>query len=265
MFRHQKNFCAILLQALQNTNFLGSSGPTLKTEKEQTLEDVIAKMQKRGGDKALRQGLARGEVVYLATGFSALDTVLNGGVPRGRLTHLEGRPTSGMTTLALSIMAAAQRQNEPVIYLDTRATFDPDHAVRYGVNVADLLIVRSDAPDEALGILFDVLNSHLPGVVVLNAVGLPGKAKAKLEAALHRSASTLTASQCVLLVLTYPQPERLPLAALHLRVEHQGWIRQGKDVRGYRAVVKVLKRSGGAGEQVSIDILLGNHQPGDAA
>ena len=223
------------------------------------LQAALEAIQQKWGVKALHLAHQMENRSYLSTGFPALDQLLGGGFPRGRLIELFGQPTSGVTTLALRVMAVVQQQQEIVVYLDLPQTFDPEYAAVCQVQVNELLLVRPQQGMDATGILFDVVTSGIPGIVVVNALTpLPPAERKPLLAALERIQAALARSRCVLLVLTSPQtPLTSPSAALRLRVERESWMEAGEEVRGYQVKVTVLKHKAAAeGQNVHLFIRL---------
>ncbi len=115
----------------------------MTTTQPQALASVVATIQQRWGDKALRRlSQVKTDTDGISTGDAALDRVLGrNGVPRGLLTCLSGHPTSGMTTLALNVLAHAQADGEVTVYIDADRTLDPAYAAQRGINLERLLVV----------------------------------------------------------------------------------------------------------------------------
>lgn len=240
------------------------------------LAKTVEALRMRFGPRAVRrlgEG-AEGGVPRLATGFSALDDALDGGLPRGRIVEITGRPTAGMATLALKVVAQAQAQGERAVYLDAsagsaqalEATFDPVYAARCGVILDRLLLVRPADARQAFPLLRDfagsgcgVLVCDLPAAVVAD----PPLAQA-LGTALGRSLHSLARADTILLCLVPLPPGRgeppagcpVPYyASVRLRLRRERWLRRGEDIRGYRAQVLVAKNKlGTTGRKVTIDI-----------
>ena len=243
--------------------------------KRRRLETTVATIHQRWGLKALRRW---GEVdkkvgiPCIPTSFPALDQALGtGGVPRGRITEILGVPTSGMSTLAPKIISSAQSHEDTAVYVDLGHTFDPDYAVRCGVDLATLFIVRPHSGREALEITQALIASGSTGVLIFDSV--PHLLREPLgardmSAALRRMAATLDSSPCALIFLTplhfgdassadnYPSGFTLPhYASVRLLLEKESWIRKRCDVRGYRSRVVVLKNKlGPAGKSATIAI-----------
>jgi recombination protein RecA len=251
--------------------------------KRKLLDMTVAAIQQRWGPQALRrwgqapggeQGRAstRVEVPHISTGFPALDNALGiGGLPRSRITEFLGVPTSGMATLALKVVARAQAMGDMAAYLDLGYTFDPDYAARCEVNLKHLLLVRPRTGDEALEILYSLVTDRGVGILVFDSTShliAESHGSRAMSTALRKLAGVLAQSPCVCLFLTplhfgtasstdnYPGGFALPnYAAMRLLLEKEEWLRKGRDVRGYRARVTVLKNKlGPAGKQAAIAI-----------
>lgn len=121
------------------------------TEPTAMLHEVIAAIQRRWGARALRfLGNAQNTLPsVITTSFAELDAALHiGGLPRGRISEFLGTPTSGMTTIALTMIAVAQARGDLVGYIDLSRTFDAEYAAALDVDLPSLLLVRpSSAAD----------------------------------------------------------------------------------------------------------------------
>lgn len=247
------------------------------------LAATVAAIQRQYGPRALRPAkqIIR-DIPAISTSFPALDQALSGvgGIPRGRITELLGTPTSGMTTIALKIVAQAQAAGDHAAYLDLSATFDPDYAVRCEVDLAKLLLVRPRSGREALEIALEVIASRGAGLLVFDAVtdllAAPGQAPA-LAGLLAQFPAALSRSPCAALFLTplhfgsamspanYPPDFALPhLASLRLALKKERWLTQRRDVRGYQASVQILKNKfGPAGQSARLSIIFNGTVRGD--
>jgi RecA/RadA recombinase len=231
----------------------------LNSNKQAELQATIATLQKQFGDHVVTKANKSKVTAFIPTGFAELDTLLDGGIQRGRLTHLMGNPTSGMTTLALKVVSAIQQLGEGVIYLDLESSLDPNYAVAAGINPAHLLILRLSF-DTVLSALFDVVSSGIPGGVVLNATPILSPAqRQKLALVLERLHPKLTTSNCALLLLTRPLTDKFlsQYASLRLMLELVDWLHIGNEV-GYRGRVTALKHKGAKeGKTAHLTIMIG--------
>ncbi len=234
-------------------------------------------IHERWGERVLRtpgQSAASREVPAIPTRFPALDRLLGiGGIPRGQITEILGVATSGMSTLALKIMASAQDQDNMAVYLDPAQTFDPAYARRCGVNLTRLLLVRPASPAQTLDIAYDLIASGGAGILVL-APTFAEPEHAPFPGTLERLQAVLNGSPCAALRLTaVPSAASLPEgrglaanAAVRLLIEKERWLRRRRDVRGYRARVTILKNKlAPPGGRVSIVIGFGGVVDGDGA
>lgn len=230
----------------------------MDTDRTATLQTLIAALRTRWGPRAARLGAAAETVHTIATGFPDLDAALGiGGVPRGRLTEILGTPTSGATTIALTLIAGAQARGDLAGYLDLSRTFDATYAAACGVDLGALLLARPRSAAEALELVHALVTSNGVGVLVVEALGLlqsvPRDALL-LDQALRVLPGPLAASPCALLALT-PLPYRPPMvraigmggsalahaAAIRLHVARETWLAAGAGPPGCAARVTVLK------------------------
>jgi hypothetical protein len=222
-----------------------------------TLDALVAQLQQRFGTKAAQRGtaLCAPSPITIPTGFAALDRALpNGGIPRGALTELVGAPTTGVSTLALSIVAQAQAQGDRACYLDLGGTFAAECAAHCGVQLASLLLARPATAKEAVEIIATLIARHAVGVLVVDSqrhlLAMPGGAQqlAALMRRLHAGAP----SSCALLILTPPPSDFVPArtmpaphalvgaAALRLRLSHARWIFQQQFLIGCESSAEIL-------------------------
>jgi recombination protein RecA len=233
----------------------------LGSAKRTRLETTVAAIQGRWGTKALRKAAATDVATatpHIATGFSSLDQALGiGGIPRGRISELLGVSTSGMSTLALKVIASAQTAGDQAAYIDLGHTFDPDYAARCGVRVSKMALIRPHAASEALEITHALIARGGVGIAVFDSVtDLLAEAHGAqaMSVALRQLNGALAASSCALLFLTplyfgdalslhnYPSGFALPhYVSIRLLLEKEGWLKARRDIRGYQARVTVLK------------------------
>src|SRR3972149_2368317 len=128
----------------------------MAAEGEKSLELAIGQIEKQFGKGSIMrfgEAAARTVVEAISTGSLALDRALGiGGIPRGRVTEIFGPESSGKTTLALHIMAEAQKKGGTVAYIDVEHALDADYAGRCGVKIDELLISQPDTGEQALEI-----------------------------------------------------------------------------------------------------------------
>ena len=237
------------------------------------LEKTVSALQARFGMRAVRRlGQDLDEPLpRLATGFTALDKLLGGGLPRGRITEIAGSPTSGMATLALKTIAQAQAQGEMAIYLDLEQTFDPAYAARCGVIMEQLILIHPYNAQQGFAVLEEFAAGDV-GVLVcdlpLRILSAPPLLQA-LSTTLERLLAPLGKSTTVLICLlslpsaapaTYAQSVALPhYATVRLLISRERWIYRRRDIHGYRVQVRVVKNklrpTSAAGTMVEVDIV----------
>ncbi len=143
------------------------------TNREAALQRVIAQIEKQYGSGAIMQmdehKYAR--IAGIPTGSLSLDIALGGvGIPRGRVTELFGPESSGKTTLALHVIAGAQRAGGVAAFIDAEHALDTTWAKKLGVDVAGLLVSQPDTGEQALDITEMLIRSNSVDVIVIDSV-----------------------------------------------------------------------------------------------
>lgn len=144
-----------------------------KEENKQQLEELVSSLRDKFGDGAIMTlGQVRNtDVAVIPTGSFSLDLALGvGGLPRGRVVEIYGPESSGKTTLALNVVAQAQKQGGKAAFIDAEHALDPEYAARLGVKINDLLISQPDNGEEALNILESLVRSGMISVIVVDSV-----------------------------------------------------------------------------------------------
>ena len=240
------------------------------------LEEVMKSIRKEFGDMAvLRLGDAADKSVeVIPTGCLALDMALGvGGLPRGRIVECYGHESSGKTTLALHVVANAQKTGGTAAFIDAEHALDPGYARKIGVNLDDLIVSQPNSGEEALTICEQLAKSGALDVIVVDSVaaltpqaeidGEIGDAHVGLQARLMsqamRKLTSVLAQSNTLCIFTnqvrekigvmFGNPETTPggqalkfYASCRLQVQRIGAIKD-KDgqVVGNRTRVKVVK------------------------
>lgn len=154
------------------------------TERKKALDNALGYIKKQFGDGAimtLGKHQATREISVIKTGALALDSAVGiGGLPRGRVVEIYGPESSGKSTLALHVVANAQKNGGVAAYIDAEHALDPTYATKIGVNINELLISQPDSGEEALNISEMLARSNAIDVIVIDSVAalLP---KAELE------------------------------------------------------------------------------------
>ncbi len=245
-------------------------------DRERALELAISQIERQFGKGAImRMGedASRLQVEVIPTGSIALDLALGvGGIPRGRITEIYGPEASGKTTLALHVIAQAQKMGGVAAYIDAEHAFDPVYAERLGVDLDDLLIAQPDTGEQALEITETLVRSGAVDVVVIDSVaalvpraeieGEMGDAHVGLQArlmsqALRKLTGAISRSKTAVIFINqlrmkigvmYGNPETTTggnalkfYASVRLDIRKIDAIKEGADTVGIRARVKVVK------------------------
>ncbi len=144
-----------------------------ETTKKQDLQEAIEEIKQRFGEGAIMKlkEVRASDVDVISTGSLSLDLALGvKGVPRGRVIEIFGPESTGKTTLALHILAEAQKKGGIGAFVDAEHALDPDYAKRIGVNVDELLISQPDSGEQALQIVESLVRSGSVDVIVVDSV-----------------------------------------------------------------------------------------------
>ncbi len=147
--------------------------PATREEKKAALDHAIKMIEKQFGQGAvMRLGQqAKMTVDVIPTGSMTLDLALGvGGVPRGRIIELYGPESSGKTTVALHIVAEAQKMGGEAAFIDVEHALDPKYAKQLGVNIDNLLVAQPDSGEQALEIAESLVRSGAIDVLVVDSV-----------------------------------------------------------------------------------------------
>ena len=245
-------------------------------EKEKALDTAMAQITKSYGKGAimkLGEQAAQREITVIPTGALLLDLALGvGGIPRGRVTELYGPESAGKTTLALHVIAEAQKQGGVAAFIDAEHALDPIYASRIGVKIDDLLISQPDTGEQALEIVEVLVRSGAVDVIVIDSVaalvpkaeieGEMGDAHVGLQArlmsqALRKLTAAISKSNCAVIFLNqlrekvgimFGNPETQPggralkfYSSVRLDIRKVEVIKSGLDSVGARVKVKVVK------------------------
>lgn len=248
----------------------------MNEEKKKALESALKTIEKAFGKGAImRLGeMPKQQVDVIPTGSLALDLALGiRGIPRGRVIEIYGPESGGKTTLALTIIAQAQRMGGLAAFVDAEHALDPQYAARLGVDVENLLISQPDTGEQALEIVELLARSGAVDVVVVDSVaalvpkaeieGEMGDAHVGLQArlmsqALRKLTAVLSKSNTAAIFINqvrekvgvmYGNPETTPggralkfYSSVRLDVRKSGGpIKQGNEAVGIKVKVKVVK------------------------
>lgn len=245
------------------------------SERDRALEVAMSQIERQfGKGSIMRLGDNTAmQVETIPTGSIALDLALGvGGLPRGRVTEIFGPESSGKTTLALHVIAEAQKLGGLAAYIDAEHALDPLYAARLGVNVNDVLIAQPDTGEQALEIAEMLVRSGAVDVIVIDSVaalvpraeieGEMGDSHVGLQArlmsqALRKVTAAISHSKTTVIFINqlrerigvvYGNPETTSggralrfYASLRLDVRRIETIKQGNDSTGIRVRCKVVK------------------------
>ena len=144
-----------------------------KTEKDKTLDQVLADIEKQfGKGSIMKLGESKHmEVEVVSSGSLSLDIALGvGGYPKGRIIEIYGPESSGKTTFALHAIAEAQKAGGRAAFIDAEHALDPAYAKALGVNIDELLLSQPDTGEQALEICDALVKSEAVSIIVIDSV-----------------------------------------------------------------------------------------------
>ena len=249
-----------------------------QSEKERVLNLALTQIQKEFGEGSIMK-LGENQkmnIKSISTGSINLDIALGvGGVPRGRIIEIYGAESSGKTTLALHVIAEAQKEGGVAAFIDAEHALDPVYAKALGVNIDELLISQPDTGEQALEIADMLVRSGAMDVIVVDSVaalvpkaeidGEMGDQQMGLQArlmskALRKLTANISKSSTVMVFINQirekiggfsftPGPQTTTsggralkfFSTVRMEVKRVGSVKQGEEVIGNQVLVKVTK------------------------
>src|SRR6187402_976953 len=247
----------------------------MNTDRDKALDIALAQIDKQFGKGAIMKMGERTNmnIEAISTGALALDLALGiGGLPRGRITEIYGPESSGKSTLAMHVVAEAQRNGGICAYIDAEHAMDPVYAQAIGVDIDQLLISQPDTGEQALEIVDMLIRSGALDVVVIDSVaaltpraeieGEMGDSHVGLQArlmsqALRKLTANLNKTNTIMIFINqlrekigvmFGSPETTPggralkfYSSVRLDIRRIEAIKDGVEVVGNRTRVKVVK------------------------
>ena len=253
------------------------SGEAVKMsmEKGKAIESALSQIEKKFGKGSIMKMGERAvdDVKSISTNCLSLDAAIGiGGVPRGRIVEIYGPESSGKTTLALQVVAQAQKGGGIAAYIDAEHAMDPEYAEKLGVDVEELLISQPDSGEQGLEIAETLVRSNSVDVIVIDSVAalvpraeldgemgdsLPGLQARLMSQALRKLTGIVSSSRTCFIFINqlrekigvfFGSPETTTggkalkfYASVRLDIRRIGAIKDGDKVVGNRTKVKVVK------------------------
>lgn len=210
----------------------------------QHIDNIINRINQKWGHQTIRKAKQiEPKVASIKTGFKGLDAILIG-IPKGYVTELAGRPTSGLTTLAHHIAAQAQRADDNVVYIQMANPLDGQYAAKCGVGFDKMLSVDVESLILALDVTRGIVQSSVVGLIILNLLSLKQR-HLDLQVVLR----DIRGSDCAV-VLLLPSFAQSNASSLRLIVQRQKWLRDSNRIVGCLSSVTIQKnRFGRNGNQ----------------
>lgn len=250
-------------------------GKKLESKTNGNIEDTLREIKtKFGEDSIMKLGeKPHVDVNAISTGSIGLDAALGvGGLPRGRIIEIFGPESSGKTTLALHVVAEAQKKSGVCAYIDAEHAMDPEYAKKLGVKIDELLISQPDTGEQGLEIVESLVRSGKMDVIVIDSVAAltpkdeiegdmgqshMGKQARLMSQALRKLTAIVAKSKTIVIFINqirmqigvmFGNPETTPggkalkfYTSVRLDIRRIAQIKKGEEIMGGRIRVKVVK------------------------
>lgn len=249
--------------------------PGMNEERDKKISAVLGQIEEKFGEGVMMMlgEIKKVDVESIPTGAISLDIALGiGGIPRGRIIEIYGPESSGKTTLALHIIANAQKAGGIASFIDAEHALDPEYAKKIGVDIKDLLISQPDNGEQALDIVETLVNSGTVSIIVIDSVAalVPkaeiegemgdthmGRQARLMSQALRKLTAIVAKSNCTVIFINqirmkigvvFGNPETTTggnalkfYASVRIEVRRSAQIKKAEDIVGNRMKAKIVK------------------------